>query len=269
MSGPHGTMFAMSNLLCIDFDFHFPNAFEAGNYDDPAWQLQDWGHSETPMFLSNMVWATRASAYYQHNLPLPGMVIPEGGWEAFWGRFTFTDDAWFGYGDSNAHAGAVTPPDGSGAFDKVVLFDAHHDSGYRIKSFEQYLQQDSFSCEDWMLEHQRRGTTDIEVRFPQWKPDAVQEQLPAGVVSRLTVDDEQPLPDVMFDAVFVCRSGAWVPAWCDGDFGDFLDAAPLVGVQVDEEELDRGFDLDAARAMGEQMREMMVRFNEEAAETSQ
>lgn len=40
-----------------------------------------------------------------------------------------------------------------------------------------------------------------------------------------TVDDggEAALP---FDAVFLCRSGSWVPSWCDDQFTELLAAFP-------------------------------------------
>jgi hypothetical protein len=42
----------------------------------------------------------------------------------------------------------------------------------------------------------------------------------------MTIDNGQA-PNVVFDAVFVCRSGAWVPSWCDEQFGVFLEACPV------------------------------------------
>lgn len=247
----------MSNLLCVDFDYFFYNPLEAGRSDDPNLLMYDWGHSETPLMLSNLLWSTRAMGFFQNGLELPQVTVPDGGWEKFWSRFKFADTVTFEYADSNSLAGLIEPPDGDFTFEEVVLFDAHHDSGYRVDSVSEFLLQESFSCEDWMLVHQSKGTEHLTVRYPQWKPRGVKDPLPDECLTVLTIDDGEPLHGIVFDAVFVCRSGAWVPAWCDGDFTDFIAAAPFPGTQVDDEELDRGFDVEAARATGEQMRKLM------------
>lgn len=237
----------MSRLLCVDFDSFFYNPMTAGNLDDETWQLADWGHAESAFFINGPLWRFRARAYEQSGYPLPQVRIPEGGWEAFWSRFTVTSPVGVtpdtggpvAYAaDSNAHAGTLSPPDGSVAFTSVLLFDAHHDSGYRIKSYADYLHQTSFSCEDWMLEQQRRGTRDLEVRYPAWFPNGPSNTLPEGVATRQRVDDEAAV-DMEFDTVFVCRSGAWVPPWCDDDFEAFLGAAPFEILWIDDQPLVR------------------------------
>jgi hypothetical protein len=45
-------------------------------------------------------------------------------------------------------------------------------------------------------------------------------------------DDAAPLSG-MFDAVFACRSGGWVPAWCDHRWQEFIGAFPGRPVSVD------------------------------------
>lgn len=240
----------MSRLLCVDWDYFFFNPMTAGNTRDETWQLYDWGHAEAVFFIDGPLWVMRARAFEQSGLPLPGMRKPDGDWEAFWARFTFTapkgavpdTGAPVAYAaDSNAHAGTLAPPDGSTAFESVTLFDAHHDSGYRIASYTDYLHQTSFSCEDWVLEQQRRGTRDLEVRYPDWFPDGPSNDLPEGVLTRQRVDDTAPV-ETVFDTVFVCRSGAWVPPWCDTEFEAFVDAAPFDIAWLDEEPRNRGWD---------------------------
>lgn len=34
-------------------------------------------------------------------------------------------------------------------------------------------------------------------------------------------------PRMEFDAVSICRSGAWVPAWCDEQFVEFVKSCPV------------------------------------------
>lgn len=240
----------MSRLLCIDWDSFFANPMTAGHTTDETWQLFDWGHAEAEFFINGPLWLMRARAFEQYGMALPGVRTPAGGWEAFWTRFTFASPAGavpdtgspLAYAaDSNAHAGTLSPPDATTAFESVLLLDAHHDSGYRINSYTDYLHQTSFSCEDWMLEQQRRGTRDLEVRYPTWFPDGPSNDLPDGVATRQRLDDEEPVEGV-FDTVFVCRSGAWVPPWCDTEFEAFLDAAPFEVIWIDEHPRNRGWD---------------------------
>ena len=39
--------------------------------------------------------------------------------------------------------------------------------------------------------------------------------------------DDMGTLDVRFDAVSICRSGCWVPAWCDYDFVEFVMDCPV------------------------------------------
>lgn len=241
------------HLLVIDFDFFFPNPMEGAPVEDGYSPLMyDWGHREAPLFLSNMVWNTRAATFLRGGLPLPSMVPPEAGWGAFWARFRIDLDAPLLVADSNMHAGELRSESG-GAFESVDLYDAHHDSGYHRKSMQEWLDGGTYSCEDWMLCHQLAGTPDLTVHYPQWKASVMEhEVLPEGVEVAQVVDDGEPV-DKTYSAVFVCRSGAWVPSWCDGEFAAFLTASGRTFEQVDTEELDRGFDVAAARRDAEAM----------------
>jgi hypothetical protein len=62
----------------------------------------------------------------------------------FWDRFTLDTDVLL-VADSNAYAGPLAWED---AYEEVVVFDAHHDSGYR-QTFADYLATGDFTCEDW------------------------------------------------------------------------------------------------------------------------
>lgn len=237
----------MSRLLCIDFDSFFVNPMDAGNFDDPHWQAYDWGHAEAVFFINGPLWQMRADTFARNGIPLPMASVPAGDWEAFWSRFTFTDpDGVYAYAaDSNAHAGTLRPGDGSARFESVLLFDAHHDSGYHITSMAEYEKQATFSCEGWMLEHQHQGVTDLEVRYPGWNPGGPSHTLPQGVLTRQRVDDGMAVAQE-FDTVFACRSGAWVPPWCDDQFEAFLDAAPFEIIWMESEPRNRGWQTSPA-----------------------
>jgi hypothetical protein len=250
----------MSHLLVIDFDFFFPNPREAEDIDSPTYFYYDWAHAESPLLLSNLIWVTRASPFLAADLPLPGIVAPEGGWQTFWDRFTFTDDATMTFADSNVHAGEISPPTGDDAFESVLLFDAHHDSGYRIDHLNDFIRAGHYSCEDWLLYQQIKGCTDLTVRYPAWKPNGVDESVPTGCLTQQSVDDGSPIGTV-FDTVFICRSGAWVPAWCDRDFIDIVDACPVGGSQRDHQPMDRRFPMEQAQAMAQAQRDQIAAFD--------
>lgn len=216
-------------FLVIDFDFFFHNPFEglpAPHRGHPG--LYDWFHGEN-LLLTEFIWPVRGEQFLS-----AGIVPPRcEGYQDFWDRFTFTSDSppMF-YADSNLHAGHLTPRhfalfrQAVGVWEEVHLFDAHHDSGYPhehgYSSFEQWKELGEFSCEDWMLAHHDRGSR-LTHTYPVWRPDG--DSAPPMVPLRSVVDDGQKLP-IAFDAVFLCRSGAWVPSWCDDQFTHLLEAFP-------------------------------------------
>jgi hypothetical protein len=241
------------HLLVIDFDFFFPNQSEMEHPDPATKGLYDWGHAEAPFFIDSPLWTIRASTFTAFDLPLPQVTVPDGGWSTFWGRFTLTDDATIAYGDSNAHAGDLQGNTIRGAYTSIHLFDAHHDSGYRVKSLGEFLDRGEYSCEDWMLYQQAKGCHDLTVHYPTWKPNGLREKTAKGSLTRQVIDDGQPLATA-FSTVYVCRSGAWVPPWCDTDFVDFIDAAPAPATQIDDALIPRSHDAVSAEEMANQIR---------------
>lgn len=258
----------MGHLLVVDFDWFFPNPMESGDTDREDWYFYDWGHSEAPLMLSNAVWTTRASTFMANGLPLPPVVPPAGGWSAFWDRFRFEPGASAGYADSNAYAGTlmVDEDDPYDGFESVLLFDAHHDLGYNVKDAATLAARGSFSCEDWGAHLIARDGCALEVRYPQWKPSGPEEPIPAGIEATRVVDDGQPVTDRAFRYVFICRSGGWVPPWCDKDFLAFVAACPLPTFQIDDLDLDREFDLGTAEQVAQVHRAAMERFEAANAE---
>jgi len=151
------------------------------------------------------------------------------GWENFWDRFTFADEPDFLYGDSNLHAGLLVPTSfgwDAPAWNTVSLWDAHHDCGYRNNtgSFEEWKARGVLSCEDWMLAHFQRGST-LEVIHPAWRQRVGRVEPEPLVPVERRVDDGTN-SDRVYQAVYVCRSGAWVPPWCDDQFTQFIELAP-------------------------------------------
>lgn len=238
------------NLLVIDWDFFFPNPFEQGDTSDPEILLYDWGHGEAPWFIEHS-WDDRAFGFLRNGRPLPFCK----GYEGFWDRFNLGDDSLLLVGDSNLHAGLVFPStlgigDGElNRWDRVDLYDAHHDCGYAIRSLEEFRQSETFNCEDWMLRHADLGST-LKVHYPAWKTNAFTSELSPAIEVDRVIDDGQPV-DIAYDLVYLCRSGAWVPSWCDPQFAEFCGAFPGYSQQIDEVDLRRDFDLVSIQALAD------------------
>jgi len=225
----------MSNLLVVDFDSFFPNPLDANEAGRDDILMYDWGHREAPFFIE-VLWPGRAAAFERVGLPLPDL---DGRELRFWHRFNFTPSAKLYYADSNACAVNPQITGRHRQWDSVWLYDAHHDSGYhapadwnqyeRMQALYDLCQAGRFSCEDWMVLYRAMGAK-LHVRYPEWRASAMDiepeplvwdldRQVDAGITNQ---------PDVAFDRVFVCRSGAWVPPWLDIDerFEQFVAAAP-------------------------------------------
>lgn len=212
----------MGNLLVVDFDYFFVNPLEGGIFSDAAFWLYDWGHNETEMFRT-MIWPSRAAGFWQNDMELPQVNIPDGWWD----RFDIDPDAVVTVSDSNAYSGVMESD--ADAYGHVWLYDAHHDL-YKIKTPEEayrWADENTVSCEDWMFAHYLRGSK-LHWRWPQWHRAAkgMRASIPKWVGCDARKDDMGKL-DMKFDAVSICRSGCWVPPWCDDDFIRFVQACPV------------------------------------------
>lgn len=209
------------NLLVVDWDYFFPELTQ----DPKVWMLYDWGHAETSSIYFGPIWVIRAAAFDEAGVPRPRM---NDEWTDFWGRFDIDPEATLYYTDSNV--GAFSPEVRHATAERtgqVWLYDAHHDSGYaENRDLDKILKDDKVTCEDWMVAYRLMHQAELHVRYPTWKTWAMDlEPEPLVPVDR-AFDDGAANP-VHFDAVFVCRSGAWVPPWCDYDFQDFITDAPV------------------------------------------
>lgn len=235
-----------TNFLVVDFDYFFENPMDGGDFKGSKHHhlpLYDWSKKETPFYV-NTIWAARILGFIMAGLELPRATEPYGGWEAWWDRFEIEPDVPLLICDSNAHAGLERDPEDGTAFDSVWLYDAHHDSGYTTDAWPP---DDAFSCEDWMLEHAVAGTSPdhLHVRYPTWRIHAFGEPEPPIFIDREF--DDGSSPPVKFHTVLACRSGAWVPPWCDDQFAALVEAYPGPTEQVDDVNLVREFDTEAAK----------------------
>ena len=213
------------NLLVVDFDFFFHKVERPQDDRFPGeWSLYDWGHSEEHSIFYETIWPTRAASFLMNDRPLPQ--IDDRAAAEFWKRFKFSPRAQLLYADSNMYAAHESVRAG---IQNVWLYDAHHDCGYHPDAIERLIATHEINCENWML-HYAMTDTELHMRYPQWRryvleEDGFDEPTPLIPLDR-QVDDGSS-PDVVFDRVFVCKSPAWVPSWCDLDWHHFLTRAPF------------------------------------------
>ncbi|MFJ4701921.1 hypothetical protein ACIP5N_27550 [Streptomyces sp. NPDC088768] len=212
------------HLLAVDWDYFFPTP-DAGGPDYGHPELFGWPVAED-MHHTEVVWEERAARFRAAGVELPNV----SGWHGFWDRFAFAEGAVLIYADSNAWAGQLWPSNigGEGAWESVHLYDAHHDAGYKLNhdSFEDWQTSgDGIRCENWMLAHAWAGAA-LHVHFPPWRRSLGHPHEEPLVPVDMAIDDGTA-PPVVFDAVYLCRSGAWVPPWADDAFTKFLRAAPV------------------------------------------
>lgn len=213
------------NLLSVDWDFFFPVPASG-----PDSFLYDWGHQEAPFFITGPLWPIRASVFWQIGRDLPGL---SGDQVGFWDRFRIADGATLYLAESHS---AAAEGDVRSGITHVSSFDAHHDLGYRDTDLRAVV-AGTVSCGAWALFYALSGA-DVRVRYPAWMSDPLDRDplTPACPVpvDRATADPAETLP--VFDRVFVCRSGAWVPPWHDDAFLAFVAACPV----ADTVDLDPG-----------------------------
>jgi hypothetical protein len=213
-----------ANALVVDWDYFFPNpSLSKGGCERRDWLLFDWASGEADdgtdwlvgVGMGQELWQIRARSFLCYGFDLPMCA----GWKGFWDRFTGLAGVPMRFADSNLFSAPeyFLPEDG-GRWDRIDLYDAHHDSGYK--------HQGHVHCGNWMLWHRKMGTRDLRVHYPAWRNavDGAGEAPPVIKVDR-SIDDGAPV-DVRYQRVFVCRSGSWVPPWCDEDFDRFVDSYP-------------------------------------------
>lgn len=249
-----------SHLLVIDWDYFFPRPDQAKDSHkhlnptgENAYQtlaLYDWSHKEADLWI-NAIWGIRASGFMTADKDLPTV----SGWEGFAQRFTLASNAEVFYGDSNMHAGSFAI--NGKKFDSVWLYDAHHDAGYkRGMSLKDFRKRNRYSCEDWMLVHALHKAR-LNWRWPQWLNNADGKHNPQTKGVKVDCrEDDGSTPPVTFDAVYICRSGAWVPPWCDDDFERFIESFGIMPQPVDNMTR-REFSMEEARNMSDMHKQML------------
>jgi len=224
-------------LLTVDWDYFFLDKLDSG---EPDCLLYDWGHKETQLFI-NSLWEIRASGFLRYNLPLPQTTGED---LAFWDNFQFSRGAILYYAES--HSFIVDPTVRRGVTE-IWSFDAHQDAGYGRE-----LSLSRVTCEDWLAHYHDLGITNLHVRYPLWQKQALENEPPIPIDQKFVGPGETS--NLIFDRIFICRSGAWVPSWLDGKFDNFVRACPVGKKICTEEEgklSPRNFSLEVAKQMAQ------------------
>lgn len=199
------------NILSVDWDYFFPNQ-----------EWFDWGHSEKSIFMET-AWQWRAG---NRNLLTSARAVdvfrtdPER-LNKFW------EHIYYGSRDfpnilvvAESHKDIV---DMFASYSKpfhVYNFDAHHDLGY--------THNDHVDCGNWASKYIEDGRIEKYVLiYPKWRkvePEAGVRDLKKRFGGKVFIKYEKEflLMPTLFHAVFICRSSAWTPTWCDNEWTKFV-----------------------------------------------
>jgi hypothetical protein len=251
------------NLLVVDWDYFWAMMEVHNPKVDETWVLYDWGHSETgelARLYYEAIWYTRAAAFLRRGLPLPKTTGLE---TTFWDRFKIHKGARLYYANSNVFAYHERVRQGmKRAGSQLWLFDAHHDAGGYRYDLAETMRREHVECEDWMVPY---GFADVElhVRYPKWRHYAMTAEPEPIVTVDRQIDDEAGV-DVEFHRVFVCKSGAWTPAWGDDQFAKFILDCPVRGKRYCLDGMPyREWDEAAAQREVDQLTQFMKRVEDE------
>jgi hypothetical protein len=98
---------------------------------------------------------------------------------------------------------------------KLVIdnFDAHHDGGYNGDN-------EKVNCGNWAEMLKKRGVLkEYNVYYPHYRSN-----IPEGGSKPKWINFHYGLPKCRkkYEYLFICRSGAWTPSWCDDKWLEFI-----------------------------------------------
>jgi hypothetical protein len=185
------------NILSIDWDYFAPDIFQF-----------DWGHMESSFFLEP-IWNFRS-----HDISLINgeraldKIKPTGYIELLQKIITISP------------AKIMIAESHSSIYEFIKYFkcknltvwnfDQHHDLGYHERA--------TLQCDNWASIGLLKGLIkEYKLIYPKWRKE-IPEKLPWDITPIYDVPDDLP----GFVAVFICRSGAWMPTWCDDKWLEFI-----------------------------------------------
>lgn len=226
----------IKNILSVDWDFFFPDS-----------TVFDWSASETRYagFYLKMVWTMRAHNHIcfksashpdldpetpaiEYMQPYPQLMA------GFWDRFRFTANTSLVITES--HEDLVLIMDRAPSFFNEEIdgytvwnFDAHHDMGYGIpaKHSKSPISRElpKLNCGNWAL-HGMYAVPPIvnyHLIYPEWRKRRDENDFARVAHQASSIRYKIPHIGWDIDIVFVCRSGAWSPSWCDPQWLEFID----------------------------------------------
>lgn len=244
-------------LLSIDFDFFVR--------ENPLW---DWGHTESP-FHRDLMWPIREAGFVggdlraemdpnTHSNPKPAEF-----WSALSAAGLDLRGARVAVGDSHLWGLPFflgVPTAGKQCAGKrVVHVDAHCDLGYHTSrhALQRSVAEGESDCASWLYTFMvNRKNLSLDVVYPAWKGlEEINDHLPwrkTAVAKRTrwsVFGDNPDLFSERVEAVYICRSGAWVPPWLDQTFIDLVkEAGARAGSQIETPFVDsEGCDVMVAR----------------------
>jgi hypothetical protein len=166
----------------------------------------DWGHKEEPLFME-FLWQIRAT---NRNLKtrewaVDQMRVDRNRRHNFWKKVCPDPNVAFLY-VTESHKDIFDMLKGLSFGNMSVWnFDAHNDLSYSNRTTKE--------CDNWAWwALQDSLIQEYHIVYPEWRlqdeedfpiqPSSLHYEIPAELPPR-------------FDAVFVCRSSAWTPSWCD------------------------------------------------------
>ena len=216
----------MLKILSIDWDYFFPNDED-----------YDWGHREAPFFIDT-IWNFRTNAKAPDGklmLDVHVPTIPKNFWKKVLRNTPILTIA-------ESHCSIWPMLDNMRMFGpiEVTNLDAHHDCGY--KEYPRRIPKTvAIGCGDWgYWGLKTKRISSLRQFYPAWRGERPEGRAAAG-----NRGGRFGLPEpTSYNAVFLCRSGAWTPPWYDDRLQQFIEDSRL---RVDGTLEPRELTLEAAR----------------------
>lgn len=188
-------------VLSVDWDYFFQDT-----------DGFDWGHREAPFFIHDIWWHRASNRHLFTHRDAIDMRPIKSRIHKFWQRNIRRYGRPEGLMIAESH-GALYYWIHHYPVDELVNYDAHHDLGYPSADGD-------VDCGNWAGKLLSDGfLKHYTVVYPSWrKQKRYREQIPDN--DRIYVT-HSPVPSQHYDLVFICRSGAWTPSWCDVSFIQF------------------------------------------------
>jgi hypothetical protein len=190
-------------VLSIDWDYFFQDT-----------DGFDWGHREAPFFIEDIWWHRCSNRHLFTMRDAIDMRPVRSRLYRFWEKNIRKFSSPSALMISESH-GSLYYWIHHYPVEELVNYDAHHDLGYPDAGGD-------VDCGNWAGKLLDEGFLKHYTQvYPSWrKQKRYREQMRDDDRVYVTYS---PIPAQNYDLVFICRSGAWTPTWCDPQFVQFCD----------------------------------------------